>query len=478
MTPTPPARAPRPPVLAAFLPALLLPTSTVRAASYTVKELKPLAGGNMTDGRAINAAGHAVGASTDKLPLPWATRWNVPGTTPTVWWGFGDDDFFHSVNATDDEVGQALVHTLTVSESYPLLQTGSNLFTLATPGYSYGVAYCIADRFADPSFIDTNSIVGAVANALGADPEERAVAWTGNGVMTVLDPLPGGELGTWNVAYSIDAFGLIGGSSNGKGAIAEQAVVWGPAGSSITTWYNDPARDNPGVGGGVRDVSDSYYFAGYYYPGPTPPLVEHACYWDGTPTTHDIGTLYGGNSMALGVRNHAFTANQRPVIVGWSDKDKSSNGHFQVAFIWDEVHNMRDLNALIPANTGWVLDIAYGVTPDGRIVGSGELGGQPRGFVLVPYTILKLAFGNRGLIVGGQSAQASLEMSDAAPEDTTIALRSSSPYAVVPATVTIPRGRSSVGFSIGTRPVRGPLDAVISAVRDDDQMTATIRITP
>ena len=118
-------------------------------------------------------------------------------------------------------------------------------------------------------------------------------------------------------------------------------------------WLNNASYvDNPSPGGGVRDVRDGIYIAGYIITqGPTPsgPAIEHASYWDGTHHTNDIQALSNapGNSQAYAVRDHFSTPNQRPEIVGWWDPLLDNNGHFAHAFIWNPTLGMRDLNTLI-----------------------------------------------------------------------------------------------------------------------------------
>jgi probable HAF family extracellular repeat protein len=50
------------------------------------------------------------------------------------------------------------------------------------------------------------------------------------------------------------------------------------------------------------------------------------------------------------------------------------------AFLW-EGHSMTDLNSLIPADSGWVLEVATGINQVGQIVGLGTFGGTQRAFL-------------------------------------------------------------------------------------------------
>ncbi len=53
---------------------------------------------------------------------------------------------------------------------------------------------------------------------------------------------------------------------------------------------------------------------------------------------------------------------------------------------WTPTNNMQDLNALIPAGTGWVLRNATAINNAGQIVGWGDLGTEAHGFLLTPAT--------------------------------------------------------------------------------------------
>jgi hypothetical protein len=64
----------------------------------------------------------------------------------------------------------------------------------------------------------------------------------------------------------------------------------------------------------------------------------------------------------------------------------------QRAFLWDHAHGMRDLNALIPADSGWILEVASSINDRGEIVGCGDHGNtQNAGFLLRPIAEPKAA---------------------------------------------------------------------------------------
>jgi probable HAF family extracellular repeat protein len=56
-----------------------------------------------------------------------------------------------------------------------------------------------------------------------------------------------------------------------------------------------------------------------------------------------------------------------------------------IAFLWDDVNGMRNLNNLIDPASGWVLKVAFSINDQGQIVGMGtNPAGQKRGFLLTP----------------------------------------------------------------------------------------------
>jgi len=102
----------------------------------------------------------------------------------------------------------------------------------------------------------------------------------------------------------------------------------------------------------------------------------------------DLGTL-GGSSYAYGI-------NDSGEIVGYSylaDGD-------QHAFLYLD-GSMLDLNSLLPANSGWVLEEAFGINASGQITGMGLYDGQASAFLMTdppapvpePGTSLTIAIG-------------------------------------------------------------------------------------
>ena len=79
--------------------------------------------------------------------------------------------------------------------------------------------------------------------------------------------------------------------------------------------------------------------------------------------------------------------NNSDVIVG-SGGDPGSDG--STAWV---IHRgiVKNLNDLLPANSGWILTDTWGINDAGQIVGNGTLNGQPRGYVLTLGGLQQLA---------------------------------------------------------------------------------------
>jgi len=110
-----------------------------------------------------------------------------------------------------------------------------------------------------------------------------------------------------------------------------------------------------------------------------------------------LGTLGGDVSQALDINNSSQ-------VVGWSlIQDGNSR-----AFLWED-GEMKDLNELIPQDSGWVLITATATNDLGEIVGQGAFEGQERVYLLKP---------NRIAVDGNRDGKVSFsEPSDATDKD-------------------------------------------------------------
>jgi probable HAF family extracellular repeat protein len=102
--------------------------------------------------------------------------------------------------------------------------------------------------------------------------------------------------------------------------------------------------------------------------------------WDSVSGINDPGPMPPNGAWPVG-----FGVNDASVIVGqYQFPDVNGNWAYH-AFVWDSSHGVRDLNILLPANSGWTLQTAYGINASGQIVGVGvNSHGHVRGFLLTP----------------------------------------------------------------------------------------------
>jgi len=87
---------------------------------------------------------------------------------------------------------------------------------------------------------------------------------------------------------------------------------------------------------------------------------DHAVLWSKTRgSVQDLGVLPGTTfSNAYGMNNLGQVVGAAGYI--------SSYAH---AFVWSQAGWMQDLNALIPANSGWLLLYAFAINDKGQITG-------------------------------------------------------------------------------------------------------------
>jgi uncharacterized repeat protein (TIGR01451 family) len=93
-------------------------------------------------------------------------------------------------------------------------------------------------------------------------------------------------------------------------------------------------------------------------------------YADGGMT--DVGTLGGRTSSG-------WSLNEGGDVVGWSTLE----GGYSHAFLYRD-HAIVDLNSLIPADSGWDLEGAFGFGDGGSIIGYGISNGEEHMFLLTP----------------------------------------------------------------------------------------------
>ncbi len=200
--------------------------------------------------------------------------------------------------------------------------------------------------------------------------------------------------GSWvpTFAQAINTSGLIVGQNSVDDLDGTTAFI-----GHATSWKNGVGTDLGTLGGGpdvldyasaANGVNDRGQVVGWSATTPVSFAGSpvHAVIWNARTGLTDLGTLPGDTSSA------ALKINYFGQVIGSSGNSLYAFPFdqplpFEVTgrpFIWWQGAGMQDLNHLIPANSGWVLNSVSDINIWGQIVGSGTHNGKARGFLLTP----------------------------------------------------------------------------------------------
>jgi len=287
-----------------------------------VRALATLSGESVAWG--INQAGSASGYSFDPGGQQRAAWWNV------------------STNQITD------IGTLTgpTSTAYGINESGAVVGNADIPT-------------GDPGFTPFHAFLYTTANGI-QDLGTLTIAW------------PEYQNG-YSIAYDLNAQGDVVGVATDTSFAYLPFLYTTTAGMSALSrdpihlettkeWYAVAINDAGVIGGHVIVATNQSL--PYYWPNAsaTPVAIQ-------MPVGFPYGEIYGINGAG------------QMVGVMW---ESDLAGAVEHAFTFDPVNGVRDLNDLIPAQSGWVLSYARDINDQGQIVGLGDLNGQVRGFVLTP----------------------------------------------------------------------------------------------
>jgi len=279
------------------------------------------------------------------------------------------------------------------------LYTGGSLVDLGTLGGDESFAYRISDN---------GVIVGRAQDSSGRFRAFMTKVMSGAIELTSLDPRVDGD---FSAALGVNSVGEVAGyfTTAGDHMSARNRVLF----------YRDSHVEDLGTFGGEdgRVVAlNGHSLAGFFSTEPHADYAQHRSflYTDGKlvpigslggqlTTARDLngrdevvgdgdagqgahhaflfagGTLRDLGTLAGGLQSAAYAINERGDIVGFSEgSDHSARAVIVTAGV------MRDLNGFIPSGSGWVLTEARDINDAGRIVGTGWLDGEQRGFLLTP----------------------------------------------------------------------------------------------
>jgi len=310
---------------------MLFAWPAVQAAPYyTVQDLGTL-GGTTATAYGINAAGVAVGVSSNSFGVRSAFSNFGMGMLQLP--SSGAESTAAGIN--NDGTIAGTVYGARGAQA-TLWQNGAAI------SIGGGDSYAMAIN-------DAGQVTGSVNG--------RAFLYT-NGTVTSLGTLSGGS---WSAGYAVNNNGQVAGyamRSNGT----FQAFVWSQAiGMSAIAGLG-------GMNSYAMAINDAGQVAGS--------AQVRSGYMHAYETIHgqprDLGTLGGGASYGYGI-------NAAGDVVGYSWTLSNTAMH---AFLFED-GVMRDLNDLI-ATQDWILTEAYAINASGQIVGTGTRNGIQHAFLLNP----------------------------------------------------------------------------------------------
>jgi len=341
-------------------------------ADYQIVNLGTL-GGTASVAHAINERGHVVGWSWDHLGRQQAFMWRdgsmtglgfIPGSTTSI---------ALAINDMDNVTGTSL---LSPTNQKAFLYYDGSITSIGTLGGSSSIGRGINNQLAITGWAQST-------NNSPSPTDPQSFFWQSN-VMHRITPYHN---------YS----SCEGNAINDTGMVAGITAVWTP---NLRWWAyvwmdsnGNHSNDNGemkllGTLGGLfsfaRGMNDRNQIVGTaqnaQFISRAFIVTETGGVWKHPPPEEivitnalmiDLGSLAGSNGTS-----EAYAINNPGSIVGTSS---STNG--DRAVIWKN-GALTDLNAILPTNSGWVLQVATGINERDEITGYGTFEGQTRAFLL------------------------------------------------------------------------------------------------
>jgi len=343
--------------------ALTALSSIATAQTYTVTDLGVLPGDSASEGFALNSSGQVVGCadtSTSGAPCSGsfpghAFLWSS-GTMQDL--GVPAGGTFSIPNYISDS-GEVTGEWLDSAGNYmPFLWTQSTGMTAlpTLPGATYGIAGAITSK----------GIITGSSNS-GANPSEIVpIAWIKSGNTYKIQKLPSVP------GAQVTLCCYVNDKNEGAGLVVLNSGEY--HGFLLrTTGAKDLGTLPGGTLSNAQGINSSGVIAGYSN-NSTSGSNFFTVAWDPSGHIHNLGTLPGGSTSG------GYDINDSNQIVGFSSTATSASD----AMIWTQKGGMKDLNSLIPPNSGWVLTLATWVNNSGQITGYGTINGEDHAFLLTP----------------------------------------------------------------------------------------------
>ena len=309
-------------------------------ASYTLTDIGSL-GGSDTYVNAVNPSGWVTGESQLKGPpfVVDAFQW-TPSTGMQDLGSLGLGSCGKAINSVGDVAGEASLDNGTTSHAF--------LWTASTGFQDLGILHGGFEAFS----------VGE-----GIDDHDRVVGWEddSHGIRALL--FANGKI------YDLNKQS---GETWTSRAINDKGQVAGVSDIDAVLWTKAKGLMHLGT---LHQGS----FSGAFAINPSGTILAGQDLYQGNIFTAlawiaDSSGNYVINNLGLG---EAFGANDGCQVVGVSGMNQ--------AFVWTPMDGRKDLNTLIPPNSGAVLQQAFGINNAGQIVVQGmDSQHHPRGYLLTP----------------------------------------------------------------------------------------------
>lgn len=301
---------------------------------YVVVDLGTL-GGTLAEAYGINASGQVTGFSWTESGANGAAFLYSGGKMTNLGILDGSHSIGRGINASGQVVGD-IYHEYTTGKQRAFFYADGAMSDLGTLGGSSSSASAINDA---------GAIVGGAS--IAGDTAYHAFVYR-NGSFTDLGTLGGNG----SVAYGINSPGQIVGTASLTTAVDTPNHAF---------LYENGVMTDLGTLGGKNSVAEtlnaSGTVVGYSIPAGADIGTYHAFAYD-NGIMSDLGTLGGDTSGATAI-------NASGQIVGYSETPGSAGG--SVGFLYEN-GVMRNLNDLIPSDSGWYLGMARGINDSGEIV--------------------------------------------------------------------------------------------------------------
>ena len=349
------------------------------AQTYTVTDLGTLRtnNGGTSAARAISAGGVIVGFATNNSGVLHAFSRSESGVMTDLG-SFNSAAFgsrANAINDADQVAGTSLTQPGGFASAFRGMaggDLGQNLPELDGGGDSAGMAINAGGLVVGWS----NRQIGCGGAFCISNPGQ-AVRWNGLNVIEV--PMLGSVGG---LATGINNDGFICGSSSLGTSPGPHAFRVPPGGSSA---------DDLGTLGGTRSEAAAINNAAVVVGNADLASgVPHAARWlAGSTTAEDLGTLASRPSST------ATAVSPTGLIVGFASNENTT---LPRAVLFRPGTAPLDLNTMIPADSGWTLQAAYGVNDAGQVVGEGQLNGMARAFLLTPVPVCGADYNDDGVV--------------------------------------------------------------------------------